>query len=270
LALVAKTGGRVAWLGRDIAEFPAEKLREARRDFQIVFQDPLASLDPRRTIGQSIEEPLTIHGPALNGEQRSARVVEAMRDCGLDPALRNRYPHELSGGQNQRVGIARATILEPQLVVCDEAVSALDASVRAQILTLLSAVQAKMQMSILFISHDLAVVREVADRVMVLYLGRVMELAEADVLFSKPRHPYTRTLLSAALIPDPDIERRRPRRPAMPEPPSPLDPGAHLRFLPSAAAHPERAVVEDGIVRPRLIQVEPGHWTAEFDSVGGA
>jgi ABC-type microcin C transport system duplicated ATPase subunit YejF len=270
LALVAKTGGKVAWLGRDLTDISNEQLRKARRDFQIVFQDPLASLDPRRTIGQSIEEPLTIHEPLLNAEQRAARVVEAMRECGLDPALRNRYPHELSGGQNQRVGIARATILQPQLVVCDEAVSALDASVRAQILTLLNALQAKMQMSILFISHDLAVVREVADRVMVLYLGRVMELAEADVLFSRPQHPYTRTLLSAALIPDPYIERLRPRRPAMAEPPSPLDPAAHLRFLPSAAAHPERGQVEDGIVRPRLKEVAPGHWAAEHDLAEGA
>ncbi len=267
LALVAKTGGKVAWLGRDIADVSAEQLRKARRDFQIVFQDPLASLDPRRTIGQSIEEPLTIHEPALSAEHRAVRVIEAMRDCGLDPALRNRYPHELSGGQNQRVGIARATILQPQLVVCDEAVSALDASVRAQILTLLNALQAKLRMSILFISHDLAVVREVADRVMVLYLGRVMELADAEALFSAPRHPYTRTLLSAALIPDPDIERCRPRRPAMPEPPSPLDPAAHLRFLPSAAAHPESASVEDGVVRPRLVEVDPGHWAAEHDPV---
>ena len=270
LALVAKTGGKVAWLGRDIADISGEQLRKARRDFQIVFQDPLASLDPRRTIGQSIEEPLTIHEPLLNAEQRSARVMDSMHDCELDPALRNRYPHELSGGQNQRVGIARATILQPQLVVCDEAVSALDASVRAQILTLLNALQVKMQMSILFISHDLAVVREVADRVMVLYLGRVMELAAADVLFSTPRHPYTRTLLAAALIPDPDIERHRPRRPEMPEPPSPLDPAAHLRFLPSAAAHPERVQVEDGIVRPRLKEVAPGHWAAEHDLAEGA
>jgi ABC-type oligopeptide transport system ATPase subunit len=267
LALVAKTGGKVAWLGRDLTDSSPEQMRKARRDFQIVFQDPLASLDPRRTVGQSIEEPLTIHEPLLNAGQRAARAAEAMRDCGLDPALRNRYPHELSGGQNQRVGIARATILQPKLVVCDEAVSALDASVRAQILSLLNALQAKLQMSILFISHDLAVVREVADRVMVLYLGRVMELADSETLFSNPRHPYTRTLLSAALIPDPAIERHRPRRPAMPEPASPLDPAAHLRFLPSAAAHPERGAVEDGIVRPRLLEIAPGHWAAEHDPV---
>jgi peptide/nickel transport system ATP-binding protein len=196
------------------------------------------------------------------------RVVEAMESAGLDAALRNRYPHELSGGQNQRVGIARATILKPQLVVCDEAVSALDASVRAQILSLLAELQAKLQMSMLFISHDLAVVREIADRVMVLYLGRVMELASADQLFAEPRHPYTRALLEAALIPDPDIERARPRRPLIAEPASPLDPGAHLRFFPSAAGHSDASVTEGGVIRPRLLQAAPGHWVAEHDEVG--
>ena len=238
-------------------------MRAARKDLQIVFQDPLASLDPRMTIGDSIAEPLQVFRPDLDRAERDAEVA---RDDGpaseLDPALINRYPHELSGGQNQRVGIARAMILKPKLVICDEAVSALDVSIRAQIIDLLISLQKEMGLAMMFISHDLAVVREISHRVMVLYLGRVMELADRERLYSAPQHPYTKALLSAAPIPDPVSERTRKRVKLDGEPPSPLDPRASLRFLPS------RLTLEPGlpIYVPELKEVAPGHLVSEYDA----
>jgi oligopeptide/dipeptide ABC transporter ATP-binding protein len=187
---------------------------------------------------------------------REAEVRAMMARVELDPALINRYPHELSGGQNQRVGIARAMILKPRLVICDEAVSALDVSIRAQIIDLLIGLQNAMGLSMIFISHDLAVVREVSHRVLVLYLGRVMELADRDRIWQAPQHPYTRALLSAAPIPDPDVERTRQRLKLAGEPPSPMDPAAAFRFAPSRLA--------SGIP-PALKEVAPGHLVAEFD-----
>ncbi len=261
LNLLPATAGSVTVLGRDITKAAGAALRETRKDLQIVFQDPLASLDPRVTVGESIAEPLRTHRPNLG---RAAREVEAramMERVGLSPALINRYPHELSGGQNQRVGIARAMILEPRLVICDEAVSALDVSIRAQIIDLLIGLQASMGMAMMFISHDLAVVREISHRVMVMYLGRVMETASREQLYADPRHPYTLGLLSAALIPDPAHERTRTRVRLTGEPPSPSDPQAGLRFLPSRRADDPAAPV----YRPRLIEVETGHWVSEFD-----
>jgi peptide/nickel transport system ATP-binding protein/oligopeptide transport system ATP-binding protein len=184
-----------------------------------------------------------------------------MARVGLDPSMINRYPHEFSGGQNQRVGIARAMILRPRLVVCDEAVSALDVSIRAQILTLLADLQRDFGLAMMFISHDLAVVREISHRVMVLYLGRVVETAERDALFDNPIHPYTRALMSAAPIPDPAVERARQRIKLDGDLPSPLDPKAQLRFLRS------RLVEGAGDqYRPQLVEVRPGHWAAEHDA----
>ncbi len=184
-----------------------------------------------------------------------------MARVGLDPGLINRYPHELSGGQNQRVGIARAVILDPKLVICDEAVSALDVSIRAQIIDLLIGLQKDLGLSIMFISHDLAVVREISHRVLVLYLGRVMEEAEAERLYADARHPYTQALLSAAPLPDPRIERSRKRIRLTGDPPSPLDPRSALRFLPSRL--PADPLAE--VYRPRLEEVAPGHRVSEFD-----
>jgi oligopeptide/dipeptide ABC transporter ATP-binding protein len=260
LNLIPATGGAVTVLGRDLSHADQKEMRAARKDLQIVFQDPLASLDPRATIGDSIAEPLQVFQPRLTRPGRQAEAAAMMAKVGIAPELVNRYPHELSGGQNQRVGIARAMILKPQLVICDEAVSALDVSIRAQIIDLLIELQREMGLAMMFISHDLAVVREISHRVLVLYLGRVMELASRDQLYGAPRHPYTRALLSAAPIPDPIRERARKRVRLDGEPPSPLDPRASLRFLPSK-------LDVTPIYVPKLLEVEPGHLVSEFDPV---
>ncbi|WP_312166103.1 dipeptide ABC transporter ATP-binding protein [Phenylobacterium sp.] len=259
LNLIPPTQGAVTVLGRDITHADRESMRAARRDLQIVFQDPLASLDPRMTIGDSIAEPLAVFRPELKGAARETQVRAMMERAGLSTGLINRYPHELSGGQNQRVGIARAMILEPRLVICDEAVSALDVSIRAQIIDLLIELQKQMGMAMIFISHDLAVVREISHRVMVLYLGRVMEEASREQLYADPRHPYTKALLSAAPIPDPAAERSRQRIKLTGEPPSPMDPRSALRFLPSKLS------AEGPVYVPQLKEVAPGHLVSEYD-----
>ncbi|WP_421789004.1 dipeptide ABC transporter ATP-binding protein [Hyphobacterium sp.] len=263
LQLVPAIGGTIAWLGRDLTKANKKKLRESRRDLQIVFQDPLASLDPRMTVGASIAEPLLTYERRLNREQRQACVRAMMQKVGLDPNMINRYPHELSGGQNQRVGIARAMILGPKLVICDEAVSALDVSIQAQIIELLINLQKEMDLSMIFISHDLSVVREVSHRVMVLYLGRVVELADRQQIYDNARHPYTQALISAVPIPDPAIEKSRERIKLEGDLPSPMDPRAQLRFLKS------KLIDEEGAeqYRPQLQEVEPGHFVAEHDPI---
>ena len=264
LRLLDPSAGSVAWLGRDIAKASRKEVQPLRRELQVVFQDPLASLDPRTTIGQSISEPLTVFRPDVDAKGREVAAREMMERMGLDPSLVNRYPHELSGGQNQRVGIARAMILRPKLVVCDEAVSALDVSVQAQILDLLIDLQKEFGLAMMFISHDLSVIREICHRVMVLYLGRVVEMAPRDVLFERPQHPYTRALLSAVPSPDPARERGKERIKLVGDLPSPLDPKASLRFLKSK-------LTEDApFYRPQLIEVAPGHWVAEHDPVEAA
>jgi oligopeptide/dipeptide ABC transporter ATP-binding protein len=262
LNLLPATEGAVTLLGRPLDPADRRAWQAARQDLQIVFQDPLASLDPRMTIGDSIAEPLKVFRPQLGRAEREAEARAMMARVELDPALINRYPHELSGGQNQRVGIARAMILKPKLVICDEAVSALDVSIRAQIIDLLIQLQTEMGLAMIFISHDLAVVREISHRVLVLYLGRVVELADRDRLYADARHPYTRALLSAAPIPDPAIERTRQRIKLTGEPPSPMDPRAALRFLPSRLPVDPNAP----ILAPELKAVAPGHLVAEFDA----
>jgi oligopeptide/dipeptide ABC transporter ATP-binding protein len=260
LNLIPATGGAVTVLGRDITRANQETLRAARKDLQIVFQDPLASLDPRATVGDSIAEPLRVFKPGMGRAEREAEAAKMMQRAGLSPELVNRYPHELSGGQNQRVGIARAMILNPQLVICDEAVSALDVSIRAQIIDLLIELQKSIGLAMMFISHDLAVVREISHRVLVLYLGRVMELADRDQIYASPQHPYTKALLSAAPIPDPVKERARVRVRLEGEPPSPLDPRSSLRFMPSK-------LDETPVYRPKLLEFAPGHLVSEYDPV---
>jgi oligopeptide/dipeptide ABC transporter ATP-binding protein len=261
LNLLPATAGSVTVMGRDITHAEREAMRRARRDLQIVFQDPLASLDPRMTVGGSIAEPLRAFRPDLGRAGRDAEVAAMMGRVGLDPALINRYPHELSGGQNQRVGIARAMILKPRLVICDEAVTALDVTIRAQVIDLLIALQKEMGLAMVFISHDLAVVREISHRVLVLYLGRVVETASREQLYAGARHPYTLALLSAAPIPDPAIERTRRRVRLAGEPPSPMDPRSALRFLPSRLPLDPAAP----FAPPELKEIAPGHLVAEFD-----
>ncbi|MCA8900991.1 MAG: oligopeptide ABC transporter ATP-binding protein OppD [Hyphomonas sp.] len=266
LKLIPPTDGTVAWLGRDISKAGQREMNGLRDDLQIVFQDPLASLDPRMSIGASIAEPLQVHQPGLSKAEREKKVREILPRVGLDPALINRYPHELSGGQNQRVGIARAMILKPKLVICDEAVSALDVSVQAQVVDLLIELQKEFGLAMIFISHDLAVVRQISHRVMVLYLGRVVELAGRNTIYTDARHPYTKALIAAVPNADPKSERSRERLRLTGDLPSPLDSRAALRFLKSKLT--DDAEAEQ--YRPQLIEVAPGHLVAEHDPVLGS
>ncbi|HRE42564.1 MAG TPA: ABC transporter ATP-binding protein [Terricaulis sp.] len=264
--LLPRTAGAVTFLGRNLLPSERDAIRRARQDLQIVFQDPLASLDPRMTLGASIAEPLLAFAPELSREQREVRVKVAMAQVGLDPGMINRYPHELSGGQNQRVGVARAMILKPKLVVCDEAVSALDVSIQAQIMKLLIDLQGEFKTAMLFISHDLAVVREISHNVLVLYLGRAVEYGPSEVILRDPRHPYTKALLAAAPTPDPNAARAKPRVRLVGDLPSPLDTRASLRFLKSRIVDDPDATQ----YRPQWIEVGPGHFVAEHDPAEAA
>ncbi|HUO90877.1 MAG TPA: ABC transporter ATP-binding protein [Rhizomicrobium sp.] len=261
LRLLPRTGGTVVWMTRDLGQISASEQRRMRKDLQIVFQDPLASLDPRMTVGESIAEPLRTLMPALSRDEVRLRVRRIMAQVGLDPAWINRYPHEFSGGQNQRVGVARAMIVEPRLVICDEAVSALDVSIQAQIIDLITRLQDESGMSLIFISHDLSVVRQISHRVMVLYLGRVVELADRETIYRDPQHPYTRALIAAVPIPDPRLERNKRRLKLSGDLPSPLDTRAQLNFLKSRLIDDPDAEQ----YRPKLIEVAPGHLVAEHD-----
>jgi oligopeptide/dipeptide ABC transporter ATP-binding protein len=224
LQLIRAQSGRVVWLGRPVDALSQSELKPLRRDMQIIFQDPLASLDPRMTAGEIVREPLQVHRPDLDRAAADAAVSEALARVRLDPALATRYPHELSGGQCQRIGIARAMVLQPRLLICDEPVSALDVTVQEQIVRLLADLKRESGLAILFISHNLAVVRQLCERILVLYLGRMMELAPAAAVYSRPLHPYTRELLESAPIPDPDVQPARLTRALLGEPPSPLSP----------------------------------------------
>jgi oligopeptide transport system ATP-binding protein len=206
-----------------------EKLRQQRRQLQMIFQDPFASLDPRMTVGDIIAEPLdNFH--VVRGRARNERVQELLRIVGLNPNFNNRYPHEFSGGQRQRIGIARALALNPRIVVCDEAISALDVSIQAQIVNLLEDLQREFKLTYLFIAHDLSVVRHISDRVMVMYLGKIVEVADSTQTYSNPKHPYTKALLSAIPVPDPKIQRGRRLVELTGEIPSPLHPPSGCRF----------------------------------------
>ncbi|MBU1174260.1 MAG: ATP-binding cassette domain-containing protein [Alphaproteobacteria bacterium] len=230
LQLLTPDEGKVLWLGRDLTTLPAGEMRKHRRDLQIIFQDPLASLNPRMTVGGIIADPLRTLMPELSQKQRRAKVIEMMEAVGLLPEMINRYPHEFSGGQAQRIGIARALITEPKLIVCDEPVSALDVSIQAQILNLLSELRERFNLTLVFISHDLSVVRHVSDRIMVLYLGRMIEYAPRDDLYNDAKHPYTRALLSAVPVPDPRLARARQITELVGEIPSPINPPSGCTF----------------------------------------
>jgi oligopeptide transport system ATP-binding protein len=258
LRLIEPTAGRIVWLGRDLAALEPEALRRQRRAMQIVFQDPLAALDPRMTIGDIIAEPLLTHEPGLGRAEIRARVRDMLAKTGLAPQMINRYPHEFSGGQCQRIGVARAMILEPRLIVCDEPVSALDVSIQAQIINLLMRLQREFGLSLLFISHDLAVVRHISHRILVLYLGKMMELADRDALYAEPRHPYTRALISAVPIPDPRLERQKQRLVLTGDLPSPLAPPSGCVFRTRCPLAIQRCADEV----PAIEQVAQGHRVA--------
>ncbi len=230
LRLIPRTAGRVSWLGRELSELTSDELRMLRREMQIVFQDPLASLDPRMTILESVAEPLANFQPEFGHAQRAQEARQMLERVGLGAELANRYPHEFSGGQCQRAAIARALVLKPRLLVCDEPVSSLDVPIQAQILNLLKRLQREMRLSMLFVSHNLAVVRQVSQRVLVLYLGRIMEVATCEELFARPLHPYTRALLDSIPVLDPVRARDRPVAPLRGEIPSPLCPPSGCVF----------------------------------------
>ena len=255
LRLIEPTAGRVEFEGQDITALPGGALRRLRRRMQIVFQDPFASLNPRMTVGDTLDEPLLIHGYG-DATRRRARVAELLQLVGLPPEHVRRYPHEFSGGQRQRIGIARALALEPALVVCDEPVSALDVSVQAQVVNLLGDLQQRLGLSYLFIAHDLAVVKHVATRIAVMYLGRIVETASRDALFARPLHPYTRALLSA--IPRPDPSQKLARQVPGGDVPSPLNPPSGCHFHTRCPFVVDRCRTEP----PPLREIAPAHLSA--------
>jgi oligopeptide/dipeptide ABC transporter ATP-binding protein len=255
LRLIEADEGAITFAGRDVRALNGSALRHLRAEAQMVFQDPYASLNPRMTIGDALAEPLALHDTVPHAERRG-RIAELLTLVGLRPGQARRYPHEFSGGQRQRIGIARALAANPKLLVCDEPVSALDVSIQAQIINLLQALKQRFGLSLLFIAHDLAVVRHVADRIAVMYLGRVVETAPAARLFTAPRHPYTRALLAAVPIPDPSLRRERVLLTG--EIPSPLSPPSGCRFHTRCAFAQARCSLDD----PALENDGDGHTTA--------
>lgn len=230
MRMVPAEAGTVLWLGDDLLKLSKRDMREHRKEMQMIFQDPLASLNPRMTIGQIVAEPLKTHHPNLSASEVKDRVREVLDRVGILPNMINRYPHEFSGGQCQRIGIARALIVKPQLIICDEPVSALDVSIQAQVINLLMEIQEEMGLSLIFIAHDLSVVKHISTRVMVLYLGNVVEISEAEQLYRSPGHPYTEALISAVPIPDPAAEASKEVMILDADLPSPLNPPSGCVF----------------------------------------
>ena len=257
LRLHPATTGRILFRGTDITSLEGEALRRLRPRMQMIFQDPQDSLNPRMTVGSIIGEPLLEHG-AAKGRALRDRVEELLDAVGLDPGFTNRYPHEFSGGQRQRIGVARALALNPEFIVCDEPIAALDVSIQAQVVNLLEDLQERLGLTYLFISHDLSMIRHIADRVAVMYLGRIVELASSEVLYREPLHPYTRALLSAVPIHDPELEARRERVILRGDVPSPADPPAGCRF----STRCPMAAPECSARAPDWRELRPGHWAA--------
>ena len=256
LNLIPASSGSIRWMGREMNGASQRQWQDVRKDVQMIFQDPLASLDPRMTIAQIIAEPLKTHRPELSATDVMQRVQAMMEKVGLVRQQINRYPHEFSGGQCQRIGIARALILQPKLVICDEPVSALDVSIQAQIINLLKALQQDMGLALIFIAHDLAVVKHISNRILVMYLGHEMELAHKSALYATPRHPYTRALLSSIPIPDPQLERQKVVQLLHGDLPSPINPPSGCVFRTRCPQAAERCAVEVPALRRIDAQTE--------------
>jgi oligopeptide transport system ATP-binding protein len=258
LQLYKPTGGQIFFEGQELTKLNTRQMRVMRRQMQVVFQDPFSSLNPRMTAGNIIGEPLIVHGLVKSKAEYKDRVGELLQNVGLNPYMADRFPHEFSGGQRQRIGVARALSVDPKFIVCDEPVSALDVSIQAQVINLLEDLQEQFNLTYLFIAHDLSVVRHISDRVAVMYLGRIVEIADRNEIYLNPLHPYTKALLSAVPIPDPVIDAQRERILLSGEVPSPLNPPSGCVF------HPRCPIAIDDCSRvvPDLKEVEPGHWAA--------
>lgn len=256
IRLIEPTSGKIIFNGEDITHVDSNRMRDLRRKMQIIFQDPYASLNPRMTIGAILEEPLVIHNLYPNEKERQERVQELVKLVGLRPEHLSRYPHEFSGGQRQRVGIARALAVNPEIIICDEPVSALDVSIQAQVINLLMELQQKLGLTYIFIAHDLKVVEHVSTKVAVMYLGQIVEMAEADELYKNPQHPYTKALLSAIPVPDP---KPRPERIILTgDVPSPIAPPPGCYFNPRCPM----ATAECTMTKPELVEKSPGHFVS--------
>ena len=258
LQLEKATAGDIIYDGVNLTELDLKGMRPLRQRIQVIFQDPYSSLNPRMKIGEIISEPMMVHNTEPDKEARDKRVAELLTVCGLNPKFSDRYPHEMSGGQRQRVGIARALSVKPEFIICDEAVSALDVSIQAQVINLLEDLRDEFNLTYLFIAHDLSVVRHLCHRVAVMYLGNMVELAECDELYDNPLHPYTQALLNAVPIPDPTIEANRKHPVIKGEIPSPINPPSGCVF------HPRCPIAVDGCKKnvPEFREIRPGHWAA--------
>ena len=258
LQLESATAGEILYNGKDLTKLTQKEMSPIREKIQVIFQDPFSSLNPRMKIGDILTEPMAVHKIITDKEGRDNRVRELLSLCGLNPKFADRYPHEMSGGQRQRVGIARALALNPEFIICDEAVSALDVSIQAQVINLLEDLRDEFGLTYLFISHDLSVIRHLCQRVAVMYLGHIVELAECDELYDNPIHPYTRALLAAVPIPDPAVEAKRAHEVVKGEVPSPINPPSGCVF------HPRCPIAVDGCSKaiPEFREIKPGHWVA--------
>ena len=258
LQLESATDGEIVFDGQDLNKLSKADMRPLRQRIQVIFQDPFSSLNPRMKIGEIISEPMMVHGILKTQRERDDRVRDLLSKCGLNPKFADRYPHEMSGGQRQRVGIARALAVNPEFIICDEAVSALDVSIQAQVINLLEDLREEFGLTYLFISHDLSVVHHLCNRVAVMYLGNMVELAETEELFTNPLHPYTQALLEAVPIPDPEVEQARAHKIIKGEIPSPINPPSGCVF------HPRCPIAHDGCKQkaPEFREAKPGHWVA--------